>query len=81
MLKCNFSKVASQLYLNHTWEWVFSCKFAAYFQNRFIEERLWRTAFGRLGRHRSRDRNLRWMNFIENKCNIHLFEFQSVLLC
>ena len=32
MPKCDFSKVA---YSNHTSAWVFSCKFAAYFQNTF----------------------------------------------
>ena len=31
MRKCDFKKVAKQLYLNHTSAWVFSCKFAAYF--------------------------------------------------
>ena len=30
-----FNKVALQLYLNRTSIWVFSCKFAAYFQNTF----------------------------------------------
>ena len=35
MLKCDFNKVAKQLYWNHTSAWVFSCKFAAYFQNTF----------------------------------------------
>ena len=35
MPKCNFNKVALQLYWNHTSAWVFSCKFAAYFQNNF----------------------------------------------
>ena len=30
--KCDFNKVALQLYSNHTSAWVFSCKFAAYFQ-------------------------------------------------
>ena len=29
MLKCNFNKVAKQLYWNRTSAWVFSCKFAA----------------------------------------------------
>ena len=33
--KCNFNKIALQLYWNRTSEWVFSCKFAAYFQNTF----------------------------------------------
>ena len=31
MSKCDFNKV----YLNHTSTWLFSCKFAAYFQNTF----------------------------------------------
>ena len=33
MSKCDFNKVALQLYLNHTLAYVFSNKFAAYFQN------------------------------------------------
>ena len=33
--KCDFNKVAKQLYWIHTLAWVFSCKFAAYFQNTF----------------------------------------------
>ena len=35
MSKCDFSKVTLQLYWNHTSTWVFSCKFAAYFQYTF----------------------------------------------
>ena len=35
MPKCDFNKVAKQLYWSHTSAWVFSCKFAAYFQNTF----------------------------------------------
>ena len=35
MPKCDFNKAAKQLYWNHTSVWVFSCKFAAYFQNSF----------------------------------------------
>ena len=34
MPKCDFNKVP----------WVFSCKFAAYFQNSFSEKDLWRVA-------------------------------------
>ena len=41
MPKYNFIKVALQLYWNHTLVWVFSCKFAAYFQKTFSEEHLW----------------------------------------
>ena len=33
--KCDFNKVALQLYWNCTSPWVFSCKFATYFQNTF----------------------------------------------
>ena len=35
MPKCDFNKVALQLYQNRTSAWVFTCKFAAYFQNTF----------------------------------------------
>ena len=41
MPKCNFNKVALQLYWNCTSAWVFSCKFAAYFPNTFSKEHLW----------------------------------------
>ena len=41
MPKCDFDKVAMQLYWNYTLAWVFSCKFAAYFQNTSFLERLW----------------------------------------
>ena len=41
MPKCDLNKVAKQLYLNRTSAWVFSCKFAAYFQNTFSMEHLW----------------------------------------
>ena len=33
--KCDFNNVAKQLYWNHTSEWVFFCKFAAYFSKTF----------------------------------------------
>ena len=35
MLKCDFNKVAKQIYLKHTSAWVFFCKFAEYFQKPF----------------------------------------------
>ena len=35
MTKCDFNKVALQLYWNRTSSWVFSCKFASNFQNSF----------------------------------------------
>ena len=35
MLKCDFNQFAKQLYWNRTSAWVYSCKFAAYFQNTF----------------------------------------------
>ena len=44
MPKCDINKVARQLYGNHTSTWVFSCKFATYFQNTFSQEHLWRAA-------------------------------------
>ena len=44
MQKCDFNKVAKQLYWIHTSVWVFSWKFAAYFQNTFSLEDLWVTA-------------------------------------
>ena len=39
--KCDFIKVAKQLYWNCTSAWVFSCKFTAYFQKTFSQEHLW----------------------------------------
>ena len=33
-------------YPNRTSAWIFSCKFAAYFQNTFSQEHLWRAASG-----------------------------------
>ena len=44
MSKCDFDKVAKQVYGNHTLPWVFSCKSAAHFSNTFLEEHLWRAA-------------------------------------
>ena len=35
MTRCDFKKVAKQFYWNRTSAWVFSCKFAVYFQNKF----------------------------------------------
>ena len=40
MLKCEFNKVALQLYLNHTAAWLFSCKFAASFQKLLLRTSL-----------------------------------------
>ena len=36
MPKCDFSKVALQLYRNHTLAWAFSCEFAACFRTPFL---------------------------------------------
>ena len=36
--------IALQLYWSYTSAWVFPCKFAAYFQNTFSKEHLWRVA-------------------------------------
>ena len=44
MPKCDFNKVVLHLYWNHTSAWVFSCKFAAYFQNTFSWEHFWMAA-------------------------------------
>ena len=41
--KCDFNKVA--LLKSHLSAWVFSCKFAAYFQNTFLYEHIWRAGF------------------------------------
>ena len=43
-IKLLWNKVAKQLYWNHTAAWVFSCKFAAYFQITFSLEHLWMAA-------------------------------------
>ena len=37
----NYIPLRKKLYWNHTSAWVFSCKFAAYFQNTFFWEHLW----------------------------------------
>ena len=42
--KCDFNNVAEQRYWNHASPWLFSCKFAAYFQNTFSKENLWSAA-------------------------------------
>ena len=36
MSKCDFNKIAKQLYWNHTSAYVFSCKFATYFRTTFF---------------------------------------------
>ena len=45
MPKCDFNKVARQLSRNRTSALVLSCKFAAYFQNTFLQQHLSRDAF------------------------------------
>ena len=42
--KWDLNTVALQRYWNHTSAWVFSCKFASYFQNSFFLEHLWTAA-------------------------------------
>ena len=44
MPKCNFNKIALQLYWNHASARVLSYKFVAYFQNTFSQEHLWAAA-------------------------------------
>ena len=39
--KCDFNKVAKQLYWNCTLAWMFSRKLAVYSQNTFFQEHLW----------------------------------------
>ena len=41
MPKCDFNKLAKQLYWNRTSAWVFSWKLAAYFQNTFLDGCFW----------------------------------------
>ena len=40
MPKCDFNKVSLEFYGYHALVWMFFCKFAAYFQNTFLEEHL-----------------------------------------
>ena len=44
MSKYDLNNVVLQLYWNHISAWVFYYKFAAYFQNSFSLEQLWRAA-------------------------------------
>ena len=44
MSKCDFNKGVLQFYWSRSSEWVFSCKFAAYFPNTFPLEHMWRAA-------------------------------------
>ena len=44
VLERDFHKVVKQLYWNHNLACVFSCKFAAYFQNTFFQDHAWRAA-------------------------------------
>ena len=43
--KYDFNNVVKQFYWNLTSAWVFSCKFAKYFENTFLEEHPLETAF------------------------------------
>ena len=45
MPKCDFNKVTTQIYWNHTLAWVFSCKLAAFFQKNFYWEHLRKAVF------------------------------------
>ena len=44
MQKCDFNKIAMQLYCNHISAWVTSCRFVADLQNTFSEDHIWRAA-------------------------------------
>ena len=69
MQKCDLNKVASQLYWKHTSAWVVSRKFAAVFQNTFLQERIWRApskerkSFLRFNQLLTREKNC---NFFKN---------------
>ena len=75
--KCDFNKVALQLYWNDTSAWVFSWKFAAYFQNTFSQEHLWGAA--------SEQANLctnaithnveKWSFILQQFCSVHTASF------
>ena len=43
--KWDFNNVAKQFYWNLNSAWVFSCNFAKYSENIFLEENFWETAF------------------------------------
>ena len=69
ILKCDFNKVALQLYRNYTSAWVLSCKFVAYIQNRFLKEHLHRVASVTLTLHSSS----RWhADFASHLCLIDI---------
>ena len=63
--KCDFNKVALQLYWNRTSAWVFSCKFTAYFKNTFSKEHLWMAASGSV----INDRTQLLLNLFQNVLN------------
>ena len=44
MWKCDVNKIAMQLYWNHTFALLFSCKSVVCLQNTLFEEHLWMTA-------------------------------------
>ena len=68
MPKCNFNKTAKELYRNHTSTLMFSCKFAAYFQTRFLLEHLWRAASeGGIIKQRTK------MCFKKQRCTVNMF--------
>ena len=68
MLKCDFNKVAKQVYWNGTLAWVFCCKFAGYFQNNFFQEHLWRAA------------SVRWMFLLYVITRRHYFRCTEVFV-
>ena len=77
MPKWDFNKAASQLYWNHTSVWVFSCKFAEYFQKSFLKNtsgRLLLALFTRGDIHQG------WKDLIFDKspCNISFIIYSSL---
>ena len=57
MAKCDFNKVAKQLYWNRTSAWGFSCKFTSYFQKTFSKEHIWKVRDSNLLRNEKSSRN------------------------
>ena len=76
MPKCDFNKVAKQLCWNCTSAWVFSYKFAAYFQNTFSQEHLWLAA-SVICESKSTETFLLWKKFLETFCFTLLWNILS----
>ena len=77
--KCDFNKVGKKLYWNRASTCVVSYKFPAYFQNRFLKERLWRATFDLLQCHQYRCillKTLNWLNPLVNfQCSCSMVKY------